>query len=147
MTIPKGANYGDTLGKAVRLAMKGDKEKCDKWFDELVTHIINYGVNGPYTKEKAEEIVRGNIGYFAGYYGEEERRAVSEMYSATHPIFGNNFKPTAKEAFDAGVKLAKGDTSVIEVLWLACLPSKQDVPVRIGYGAPNTILYESGHIF
>jgi hypothetical protein len=49
-------------------------------------------------------IARANLGYFAGYYGEKERRFVDEMFGAVHPVFGNNFKTSSEEAYEAGKK-------------------------------------------
>ena len=73
------------------------------------------------TKEEAEKFIDGyvacgavdrtqaldNIGYYAGYFREKERRFVAEMFGAMHPYFGENFNPTPTEAFEAGMKLGE----------------------------------------
>lgn len=107
MKLPEKPTYRDTLGPAVHLAMEGNREKCQEWFNLLVEHLMKNG-DREYSLEEAENITKSNIGYYAGYYSEAERRAVAEMYGAMHPVFGNNFSPTPTEAFSAGTQLAEG---------------------------------------
>ena len=75
------------------------------------------------TKQEAQEVMRkaeednpgytkGNIGYMLGYLSPEERKRVSALFEdCDHPVFGHGFGRTkdvsAKEAFNAGLNLAK----------------------------------------
>lgn len=108
MDVPENGTYGETLGPAIHFAVTGEKEKAQEWFNLLVQDLMLRGEK-EYTIEEAERITRSNIGYFAGYYGESERRAVAEVYGAMHPIFGNDFSPTGSKALEAGKRLAHGE--------------------------------------
>lgn len=108
MEFPENGTYRETLGPAIHLALQGKKEEAQEWFNLLVQDLINRG-DKEYTVEEATRIVRSNIGYFAGYYGESERRAVAEVYGAMHPIFGNDFSPTDSKALEAGKRAAHGE--------------------------------------
>ena len=43
-----------------------------------------------------EPTALSNLGYFAGYYGEKERRFVADVFGAKHPIFGDNIGDVLK---------------------------------------------------
>jgi hypothetical protein len=86
----------NTIGEVFSAALKvKDAIEAQKFLDTYVACGIK------------RDIALSNLGYFAGYYGEKERRFVDKMFGAQHPIFGNNFNPTPGEALDAGMKLAK----------------------------------------
>lgn len=51
------------------------------------------------------EMQRSNVGYFAGYYGDETRQRVAEWLGADHPIFGNS-KSMTTEALAASLRAA-----------------------------------------
>ncbi len=53
------------------------------------------------------EIFLSNLGYWAGYYGEADRRRVHKVFGAVHPIFGTNFNPTPEEAFKKGQEMGE----------------------------------------
>ena len=92
-----------TLHEKYGPAMKVEtKEEADAYFEECVAHCMTFGKS----REDSERIERSNIGYFAGYYDFETRQKVERLFGAPHPVFGSS-QPTAQEAFDAGVKLAK----------------------------------------
>lgn len=59
----------------------------------------------------AEEIVNTNLGYFAGYYDDETRSRIEDLFICSHPVFGNiaDGKPTSDEAFNDGIKKAKAN--------------------------------------
>jgi hypothetical protein len=53
----------------------------------------------------ALEIVKINLGYFAGYYDNETRKRVERLFNCEHPVFGSiekNGPPTMEEAFKKG---------------------------------------------
>lgn len=85
-----------TIGEVFNAAMKvKDAAEAKEFVDTYVACGIK------------RDVALSNLGYFAGYYGEKERRFVDKMFGAQHPIFGNNFNPTPTEAFEAGKKLAR----------------------------------------
>lgn len=62
----------------------------------------------------AMNIVRNNLGYMAGYYGEAEAKKMHELFGAVHPIFGTSTyhtDVTPEEAFKMGQEYAKNHTS------------------------------------
>lgn len=58
----------------------------------------------------AEKGVRQNLGYIAGYHGNDTRVRVERLYQCEHPIFGKLTEmgePTTEEALAAGILFAK----------------------------------------
>lgn len=55
------------FGYLVRLAMEGDRSLG---------------------RPEAEQVVRDNLGYFAGFYRDEVRSRAERLYGAVHPIHG-----------------------------------------------------------
>ncbi len=95
-----------TIGELYMPAMKiTEPKEAEQYFEALVLHTMTVGGQA---REKAIEIEKSNLGYFAGYYGSETRERVERLFNCSHPIFGpvSKGEPTAQEAFDAGVKLA-----------------------------------------
>jgi len=110
LVLPDDLTYGQAYDPAIQLA-KDDPAAAAEWFAALVEHHVRLSPkwdSGPHTIEEATAMEKSNIGYFAGYYGEAERRKVAEVYGAIHPVFGNNFAPTAVEALAAGAAMVKG---------------------------------------
>jgi hypothetical protein len=106
MNLPDNMTYGETYGRAVEIALHGSKEEAEEWFAALVERNVRLtGV----TRDQAEYVERTNIGYWAGYYDESARRAVASVYGAIHPIFGNDFAPSADKALEAGKRAAMGE--------------------------------------
>ena len=94
---------GDKYGPAMEIE---DAEEAARYFEECVQHSMQCGCS----REKAEEIERANLGYFAGYYSHETRERVERMFSCAHPVFGKiaeNGAPTPEQAFRAGLKAAR----------------------------------------
>lgn len=56
--------------------------------------------------ESVSPYARENIGYMAGYLSHEEATRVFDWFAVRHPVFGTTF-PTAKEAFEAGLKIGE----------------------------------------
>ena len=66
--------------------------------------------DGKTSKEPAIDIAKANLGYWAGYYSESTRIRVEKLFECEHPVFGSiekNGIPTAKEAFNLGVKMGE----------------------------------------
>ena len=99
----KATTIGDKYGPAMNIT---DQAEADAYFAECVQDTMErFGK----TREEAEELERGNLGYFAGYYSEETRRRVEGLFHCAHPFFGaiaEKGPPTLEEAFEAGRKLA-----------------------------------------
>ena len=110
-----------TIGEKYSPAMKiTDPVKAGLYFEECVQHLLRLDrkecaervANGgsakePMTRERAEEIEKSNIAYFAGYGDNEMRERVERLFKCAHPIFGEiakNGAPTALQAFTAGVR-------------------------------------------
>ena len=98
-----------TIGEKYSPAMEiTDQAAADAYFEELVEHMMNHGVE-KHTRAEAEKLERSNLGYFAGYYGNETRERVEKLFKCSHPIFGSiskNGSPTVEEAFEAGKRMA-----------------------------------------
>jgi hypothetical protein len=99
-----------TIGEAYGPAMTiNDQADADAYFEKLVSsRMANSGVS----RDKAEEIERSNLGYYAGYYSAETRERVERLFICKHPIFGaiaDLGQPTPEEAFQAGMNMARKD--------------------------------------
>lgn len=102
--MKKHITNGDKYGPAMEIT---DPMKAGEYFEELVQHSMSFGSS----REEAETIEKRNLGYYAGYYSDETRGRVERLFNTKHPYFGAiaDGKPTMKEAFDMGVKLAEED--------------------------------------
>ncbi len=103
MSFPENVTYGLKYDPAMKIT---DQAAADVYFEKCVQHCMSHGR----TCAEAEKIERSNLGYWAGYYDHETRERVERLFKCAHPIFGKiaeNGAPTAKEAFDAGMRMAK----------------------------------------
>lgn len=89
--------YAEALEPAMGITKEADahqyKEAYIQWHMKSVS------------RERAEEIVNANLGYYAGYYSDEVRRRVEKLFICSHPIFGSlkdNGRPTSEEALKCG---------------------------------------------
>lgn len=90
-----------TIGEAYDPAMKiMNADDASAYFERQMTRFGR-------TRAHAEEIERSNIGYYAGYFDEATRRRVRELFTASHPIFGDDFAPSAVKALAAGIALGE----------------------------------------
>jgi hypothetical protein len=95
---------GTILGSAMEIT---DQKEADEYFEALVCHMMKYATNPVYkTRIGAEQVVRSNLGYYAGYYNQETMERVQRLFSCSHPIFGK-VMPTAEEAFKKGLELGE----------------------------------------
>lgn len=99
------ATFEDLLRPAMDIAQRGDHEEAAEYVNLYVDYLI---LDWDRTPDEAQEIVLNNVGYFAGYFGQETRRAVREVFGASHPIIGDREDMTAEELFDAGFQYAQG---------------------------------------
>lgn len=100
--IPNEATIGEKCGPAMKIT---DPEEAKQYFEACVLHNM---LISNHSREKAIEIEKTNLGYYAGYYDSEIRARVEKLFNCEHPIFGpiSEGEPTAQEAFDTGKKLA-----------------------------------------
>lgn len=78
-------------------------------------------------RPEAEQIVRDNLGYFAGYYDAETRERVERLYNCQHPIFGKISEhgiPTPEEAFELGREMGSGASNVVTLAELRARKEK-----------------------
>lgn len=81
--LPDKMTYGEAYGTAMNIT---DQEEANRYFEALVQRHLR--VYPKYTREDAEQIERGNLGYYAGYYDSETRERVQRLFLAVHHIFG-----------------------------------------------------------
>lgn len=96
------ATNGERYGPAMTLTTQGE---ADRHFEELVEWQMRMG---RVDRAEAERIERTNLGYMAGYYGNETRGRVERLFRCTHPVFGpiaERGSPTAEGAFQMGVDI------------------------------------------
>lgn len=101
--LPDMITIGDKYGPAMEMTEQSD---ADAYFERLVEHTMRMR---PCGRVLAESIERQNLGYYAGYYSDETRRKVEQLFHCAHPIFGKITEvgaPTAEEAMQAGMDLA-----------------------------------------
>ena len=85
-----------------------DQYEADRIFDGLVADVL---VDAPrQTRAKAEEIVRHNLGYQAGYYSHETRERVERLFRCAHPFLGPIAEvgpPTTEDCLKIGMELGR----------------------------------------
>lgn len=86
-----------------------DQGAADLMFEQLVQETMRENDN--MGREEAIETLRDNLGYFAGYFGNEVRARVERLYRCAHPVFGpiaTTKPPSADEALKLGMLAGKG---------------------------------------
>jgi hypothetical protein len=86
------------------------KEEAEAWLSAEVQLFVESPDSSVDDPVEAERIIKENLGYFAGYYGDKEAEHIFEMFGVVHPIFGTatyNKDVTPAEAFQAGVDWMK----------------------------------------
>lgn len=95
--------YGECLDPIFKITGKQD---AIQYKDAYLKYTEKFLINGhSETRLTALEIVNTNIGYYAGYGSNEDRKRIEELFECSHPIFGSvkqNGVPTGKEAFRCG---------------------------------------------
>ena len=97
--LPTNITLRDKYGPAMAIT---EQAEADEYFARCVEHTMSFG----HSREKAEAINRGNLGYWAGYYDEETQVRVHRLFRCVHPFFGTT-TPSTQKAFEAGI--AKGE--------------------------------------
>lgn len=71
------------------------KENADEYFASCVEHTMR--LSPDMSEEKAIEIEKNNIGYFAGYTDNETRARIENLFGCEHPILGSVNSPLPPE--------------------------------------------------
>lgn len=81
---------------------KTDKHNAGIFFNAYVDWVCD--TNGC-SREEAESIVKGNFGYYSGYFNKEVSDIIYSTYCCEHPIFGKHpFDISPEEAYLAGLE-------------------------------------------
>lgn len=95
--------YGECLDPAMKIT---DQEDADQYLADYIAYTKKAIKKVPNKDGKsAEEICKINLGYWAGYYGNETMERVERLFKCSHPVFGSiksNGGPTTQEAFECG---------------------------------------------
>jgi hypothetical protein len=88
----KHSTLGDVMDEVMKIVAFDDDEAAVELIDDYGTIIqrANPGSDG-------RQVARDNIGYMAGYYGDETREAIFRLFECEHPILGTR-SWTPKEA-------------------------------------------------
>lgn len=80
-----------------------DQAEADAWIEKVLSE--NMEQHPEMDREKAERVLRSNIGYWAGYSDAETRERVERLFKCEHPVFGPIAKQgqvTPEQAFTLG---------------------------------------------
>lgn len=113
--LPLDMTNGDLYGPAMDIE---DQSVADGYLDLLYTRIKKIAERDGTGQSDREllDVVRSNLGYWAGYYSEETRRRVERLFKCSHPIFGAIAEvppPSPEEAFQLGQDMAKGKIKAV----------------------------------
>jgi len=85
-----------------------DPDKAKEYLEALIERSMEHFDN---SREEAERIEKGNLGYYSGYYGTEAMIRVHKLFDCEHPVFGKvesaDDLPSAEEIFEMGRKWAE----------------------------------------
>lgn len=103
----KYETMGEIFDLANSLAKECIKSKCEQFLIAYATSILD--ANESVTNyEDALNIVKSNLGYFAGYYDRTTYERVNKTYGAIHPVFKTNpFDIASEEAYRMGLEMGK----------------------------------------
>ena len=95
--------YGEALDPIFKITDKQDAIQYKNAYLKYMEQFLVNGVNK--SGQTALEIVNTNIGYYAGYGSNDDRKRIEDLFDCSHPIFGSikgNGIPTGKEALECG---------------------------------------------
>ena len=80
-----GKTYGEEFDEAMRC---NTKEEADAWLaQEIARRKLEFGQS----PEKAEHIIKVNLGYMAGYRNHATAQKILNLFGAPHPIFRTTY--------------------------------------------------------
>ena len=101
----KKYTYGELYGPAMKIKNRPDARL---YFEALVMYSLQE--EGLTIDEKeVRQNIKDNLGYYAGYYDDETRLRVEEIFECAHPMFGKakDGSPSIEEAFKRGMDFAE----------------------------------------
>lgn len=87
--LPQNIKINEKYGPAMNIETQ---DEADAYFLKLVEHTMEmwkHRGESAKTRHEAEALERNNLGYYAGYYGDETRERVERLFKTEHPIFGS----------------------------------------------------------
>lgn len=102
--LPDNMTMGEAYGRAMKIT---DPKEAEEYLSALIER--NMRLSG-HSREEAEKIEKGNLGYYAGYYNSATRERVERLFNCSHPVFGSiaeKGNPTPEEALKAGLKMGQ----------------------------------------
>lgn len=78
--------------------------------DIILEQLFFAALQAGHTRGTALQLVKDNLGYYAGYFGAATRERVERLFHCAHPYFGPIAvfgQPTGQEAYDMGLKLGQ----------------------------------------
>lgn len=93
--------YGECLDPAMNIT---DQKDADQYLSAYIEFQKSHMTEAS-GKHTPEEICKINLGYWAGYYGNDVRGRVERLFMCSHPVFGSiteNGIPSNKEAYTCG---------------------------------------------
>lgn len=100
--FPDRITIGEKYGPAMEIR---DQAAADAYFERCVRHCMRVGMK---SRLEAESIERTNLGYYAGYYDNQTRQRVEQLYHCQHPYFGSiekNGPPDRQTAYNIGAAI------------------------------------------
>lgn len=83
----KYETFDEVFREGLRIAQEEDISEAQKFWKAYIQFIYE-DADDIHTLEEAAHRARNNFGYYAGYFGVETRKLISDTYCAYHPIFG-----------------------------------------------------------
>jgi len=107
MNVPHKITIGEKYDSAMKIT---EPAEAQAYFELCVEHCMSHDR----TRQEAESIERENLGYYAGYFDDETRRRVEELFGCAHPMFGkiadenllHHGPITSEAAFEMGKRWA-----------------------------------------
>ena len=92
---------GEIFDTALNLA-KTDNYEAGVFYNAYIDYVRDENVCG---RDEAEKIVKGNLGYFAGYCDSKTCDLIYKVYCTEHPVFGKKpYGVSPEDAFKAGLE-------------------------------------------
>jgi hypothetical protein len=90
--------YAEQFNSALRCQTKEDAQA---WLNREVTRYkTQFGMES----EESLRVIHANLGYMAGYYDHATAEKIRNLFSAKHPIFGQDYHRKPEEIFEIGRK-------------------------------------------
>lgn len=100
----KGQTYGELFESALKC---NTVEEARAW---MIREVVDFSLSYGKSEQLAEYIIKTNLGYFAGSYGDFAAKKIHRLFGAVHPIFGTSTfhtDLTPEECFEIGKEMAK----------------------------------------